>query len=166
MTLKLVENGGKLEARLKGPTITPGYWRNPEQTAKAYDDEGFYCLGDALKFVDPADPQAGFTFDGRVAEDFKLATGTWVSVGPLRARIVAGFAPLARDAVIAGHDRDAIMALIFPDPDGCRRALGEAAAGLDDRALYAHPGFARCSRPSSPRCSRRARARPTGSRAS
>ncbi len=139
LTLKLVENGGKLEARLKGPSITPGYWRNPEQTAKAYDDEGFYCLGDALKFVDPANLQAGFVFDGRVSEDFKLATGTWVSVGPLRARIVAGFAPLARDAVIAGHDRDEVMALIFPDADGCRRAIGDAAAGLDDRALFAHP---------------------------
>ena len=139
LTLKLIENGGKLEARLKGPSITPGYWRNPEQTAKAYDNEGFYCLGDALKFADPADPQTGFMFDGRVSEDFKLVTGTWVSVGPLRARLVAAFAPLVRDAVIAGHDRNDVMAMIFPDFDACRRAIGDAATGLDDRAVLAHP---------------------------
>jgi feruloyl-CoA synthase len=138
LTLKLVENGGKLEARLKGPSITPGYWRNPEQTAKAYDDEGFYCLGDALKFADPDHPQSGFIFDGRVSEDFKLATGTWVSVGPLRARLVAGFAPLARDAVIAGHDRDDVMALVFPDILACRARLGAGADGLSDRAVLAH----------------------------
>ncbi len=83
---KLVPTEGKLEARVKGPNITPGYWRQPELTAKAFDEEGFYKLGDAFKFDDPSDPRKGLLFDGRVAEDFKLATGTWCSVGPLRAK--------------------------------------------------------------------------------
>ena len=89
--LKLVPNAGKLEARLAGPNITPGYWRQPQLTAEAFDDEGFYKIGDALKFVDPADPAKGLLFDGRIAEDFKLATGTWVSVGPLRAQFIDRF---------------------------------------------------------------------------
>lgn len=118
VTMKLVPNAGKLEARFSGPTITPGYWRQPHLTAAAFDDEGFYRIGDALRFADPADPERGFIFDGRIAEDFKLATGTWVSVGPLRARLIATFAPLARDFVIAGHDRDWISAIAIPDPDG------------------------------------------------
>jgi feruloyl-CoA synthase len=99
--LKLVPNEGKLEARVKGPNITPGYWRQPELTAKAFDPEGYYCLGDAVRFEDPADPKKGLLFDGRIAEDFKLATGTWVSVGPLRARFLSHFAPYAKDVVIA-----------------------------------------------------------------
>jgi len=141
LELKLVPNAGKLEARIKGPTVTPGYWRNPEQTAKAFDAEGFYCFGDALKFADPTDIRQGFVFDGRVSEDFKLATGTWVSVGPLRAGLIAAFAPLVRDAVIAGHDRDDVTALIFPDMAACRAALGAEGAGLDDAALLAHPAL-------------------------
>jgi len=124
--LKLVASAGKLEARLKGPNITPGYWRQPELTAAAFDEEGYYLLGDALKFADRDAPEKGFIFDGRIAEDFKLATGTWVSVGPLRARFIAAFAPLVRDVVIAGHDRDQIAALAIPDPDACR-ALEPAA---------------------------------------
>jgi feruloyl-CoA synthase len=119
--LKLVPNEGKLEARLRGPNITPGYWRQPELTAKSFDEEGFYKLGDALKFEDPADPGAGLLFDGRVAEDFKLATGTWVSVGPLRARFLAHFEPYVRDVVIGGADRDDVAGLIFPHIDACRR---------------------------------------------
>ena len=85
--LKLVPNGGKLEARLKSPSITPGYWRQPELTKTAFDEEGYYKIGDAMRFADESDPERGFVFDGRVAEDFKLATGTWVSVGPLKAQI-------------------------------------------------------------------------------
>lgn len=121
--LKLLPNAGKLEARVRGPAITPGYWRQPELTAKAFDEEGFYLLGDALKFVDPDDPGKGFLFDGRVAEDFKLSSGTWVSVGPLRARIVQDFAPVIRDCVIAGHNQDDVRILIFPDLEACRALL-------------------------------------------
>jgi feruloyl-CoA synthase len=125
--LKLVPNEGKLEARVKGPNITPGYWRQPELTAKAFDAEGYYCLGDAVKFEDPADPTKGLLFDGRIAEDFKLATGTWVSVGPLRARFLAHFAPHAKDVVIAGADLDDIRVLVFPDFDACRRLAPDLA---------------------------------------
>jgi feruloyl-CoA synthase len=117
---KLIPNNGKLEVRAKGPNVTPGYWRQPELTAAAFDDEGFYKFGDAIKPVDPNDFSAGFDFDGRIAEDFKLASGTWVSVGPLRARFVAAFAPMVRDVVIAGINRDEVSALAVLDLDGCR----------------------------------------------
>ena len=128
MEVKLVPSEEKLEARVRGPNVTPGYWRNPQATAAAFDEEGFYRLGDAMRFVDRARPEKGFAFDGRIGEDFKLATGTWVSVGPLRAKLVAGGAPYVRDAVIAGIDRDYIAALIVPDP----------ACALDAPALAAH----------------------------
>src|SRR6202022_801320 len=108
---KLLPNNGKLEVRAKGPNVTPGYWRQPDLTAKAFDEEGFYKFGDALKPVDPNDFDKGFDFDGRIAENFKLASGTWVSVGPLRARLVGTCAPLVRDVVIAGINRDDISAL-------------------------------------------------------
>ncbi len=117
---KLVPNNGKLEVRAKGPNVMPGYWRQPDMTAKAFDEEGFYRLGDALRPADPDNLDAGFDFDGRIGEDFKLASGTWVSVGPLRARMVAACAPLVRDAVIAGINRDEISALVVLDLDGCR----------------------------------------------
>jgi feruloyl-CoA synthase len=128
--LKLVPSGGKLEARLKGPNIMPGYWRAPALTAAAFDEEGYYKLGDALKFDDPDDPAKGLLFDGRVAEDFKLATGTWVSVGPLRAAFIAHFAPLVRDVVLAGAERDELTALIFPDVEACRKVAADAAPDL------------------------------------
>jgi feruloyl-CoA synthase len=118
--LKLVPNGEKLEARIKGPNVTPGYWRQDDLTGKVFDEEGFYCLGDGLRFADERKPSMGFFFDGRVTEDFKLATGTWVSVGPLRSRLIQAFAPLLKDAVITGHDRETIGALVFPDIDACR----------------------------------------------
>ena len=92
--LKLAPVGGKYEARLRGPNITPGYWREPALTAAAFDDEGFYRLGDAIGCVDPTDPAQGFVFEGRLAEDFKLSTGTWVRVGPLRAALLAALGPL------------------------------------------------------------------------
>jgi feruloyl-CoA synthase len=117
---KLVPNNGKLEVRAKGPNVMPGYWRQPDITAKSFDEEGFYKLGDALRPADPDDFNAGFDFDGRVSEDFKLASGTWVSVGPLRARLIAACAPLVRDVVIAGINRDEISALVVLDLDGCR----------------------------------------------
>ncbi len=120
VALKLVPVGDKLEARVRGPGITPGYWRQEDLTAKAFDDEGFYCLGDAIRFADPDDIGEGFLFDGRIAEDFKLATGTWVSVGALRARVIRHCAPLVEDVVVAGHDRDDIGILIFPHAPACR----------------------------------------------
>lgn len=118
--LRLVPNGTKLEARLRGPHITPGYWRRPDLTRETFDDEGYYKLGDALKFADPVDPGQGLLFDGRIAEDFKLSSATWVSVGPLRARFIDHFAPYVRDAVLAGHDREDIAVLVFPDIEACR----------------------------------------------
>jgi feruloyl-CoA synthase len=121
LTVKLVPLDGKYEARLKGPSITPGYWRDEKLTADAYDDDGFYRLGDALRFDDPAVPEKGLLFEGRIAEDFKLATGTWVSVGPLRAQFIDHFAPYVRDVVIAGADRDDISVLVFPDVEACRK---------------------------------------------
>ena len=132
--LKLVPREGKLEARLKGANITPGYWRAPQLTADAFDEEGFYKLGDALKFEDPSNPSRGLVFDGRLAEDFKLATGTWVSVGPLRAAFIAHCAPLVRDVVLAGADRDEVAALVFPDLDACRKLT----PGLAAEAPAAH----------------------------
>jgi len=140
--LKLVPADGKLEARLKGPNIAPGYWRRPDLTKEAFDDEGYYRIGDALKFVDPADPAKGLLFDGRIAEDFKLSSGTWVSVGALRARFVDHCAPLIRDAVIAGADRDDIAALVFPDIEACRKvadlpAEAPAAAVIGNATLRA-----------------------------
>jgi feruloyl-CoA synthase len=116
---KLVPQGNKLEARVRGPNITLGYWRQPELTQKAFDEDGFYKFGDAVRFVDSADVNKGFVFDGRFSEDFKLATGTWVSVGPLRARILNFFAPFARDVVITGHDRDDVGMMIFADVEAC-----------------------------------------------
>ena len=124
--LKMVPFEGKLEMRVRGPHITPGYWCQPELTAQAFDEEGWYRLGDAFVFADTSDASKGLLFRGRVAEDFKLATGTWVHVGPLRAALIAAFAPLARDVVIAGAGRDDIAALVFPDLEACK-ALGDAA---------------------------------------
>jgi len=139
---KLVPNNGKLEVRARGPNVTPGYWRQPELTKAAFDEEGFYKFGDALKFAVSGDFDAGFDFDGRIAEDFKLASGTWVSVGPLRARFVAACAPLVRDVVIAGINRDEISALVVLDLDGCRLIdpalpAGDVAAAASDAKVRA-----------------------------
>jgi len=142
LDVKLVPLEGKYEARLKGPNITPGYWREEKLTAEAFDEEGFYRLGDALKFDDPAIPEKGLLFEGRLAEDFKLATGTWVGVGPLRAAIVAHFAPYVRDVVIAGADRDFIAVLIFPDLDACRR-LAPDLKDASPPAIVAHESVRR-----------------------
>jgi len=139
---KLVPVNGKLEVRARGPNVMPGYWREPELSAKAFDEEGFYRLGDAVRPVDPDNLHAGFDFDGRIAEDFKLASGTWVSVGPLRARFIAACAPLVRDVVIAGLNRDAVTALVILDLDGCREINprlqpGDVAAAAADPAVRA-----------------------------
>ncbi len=120
--VRLVPVEGRLEMRVKGPHITPGYWRAPELTAQAFDEEGFYRLGDAFTLADPEDPAQGLRFAGRLAEDFKLATGTWVHVGPLRARFIEHFAPLVRDVVIAGEGRGELGALIFPAGAAAREA--------------------------------------------
>ncbi len=134
--LKLTPTGDKLEARVRGPNVFPGYWRQPELTRQCFDDEGFWCMGDAVKFVDPAKPALGLVFDGRIAEDFKLSSGTWVSVGPLRAQIIQQGAPLVRDAVLTGHDRDSIGMLVFPDFEACVALCGAALPSAD---LIAHP---------------------------
>jgi feruloyl-CoA synthase len=125
--LKLVPQGDKVEVRYRGPNVTPGYWRAPEQTAESFDDEGFYASGDAVKPMDPAQPGLGFAFDGRVAEDFKLSTGTFVSVGPLRARVIAAGDPCVLDVVVAGINRGEVGVLIFPRLDACRAVAGVAA---------------------------------------
>jgi feruloyl-CoA synthase len=124
LEMKLVPDSGKLDGRVRGPSITPGYWRRPDLTAAAFDEEGFYRLGDAFSFDDPSDVAKGLLFEGRSAENFKLATGTWVQVGPLRAQFIAHFAPLVRDVVIAGADRNYICALIYPDVEACRTFAG------------------------------------------
>jgi feruloyl-CoA synthase len=116
LELKLIEVGDKTEVRYRGPNITPGYWRSPETTAEAFDEEGFFCTGDAVKWIDPNDIHQGLSFDGRIAEDFKLATGTFVSVGPLRARIIAAGAPYVQDAVLTGINLHEVGAMIFTTP--------------------------------------------------
>ena len=136
ITLKLVPNGQKLEVRVKGPTVCPGYHDDPEKTAAAFDEEGYYKLGDACRFVDEADPSRGLVFDGRVTEDFKLSSGTWVSVGTLRPALVAACSPLVHDAVIAGLDREDIGILVWPTAaavqDAAARAGGDMVAALAD----------------------------------
>jgi len=124
LELKLVPMGDKQEVRYRGPSVTPGYWRASEQTAEAFDAEGFYCSGDAAKPMDPARPELGFVFDGRIAEDFKLSTGTFVSVGPLRAKIISAGDPLVQDVVVAGINRDEIGILLFLRLDACREMAG------------------------------------------
>ncbi|MFL6694347.1 MAG: feruloyl-CoA synthase, partial [Ramlibacter sp.] len=128
MELKLVPSDGKTEVRYKGPNVTPGYWRSPDATAEAFDEEGFFCTGDAVCWIDEGDHHVGLRFDGRIAEDFKLATGTFVSVGPLRGKISAAGAPYVQDAVITGLNRNEVGALLFPTP--AVRKL----AGLPDSA--------------------------------
>jgi feruloyl-CoA synthase len=126
LELKLVDMGGKTEVRYRGPNITPGYWRNEEETKASFDDEGFFCTGDAVKWIDETDVHLGLKFDGRIAEDFKLATGTFVSVGPLRAKIIAAGAPYIQDVVLTGINLKEVGAMVFPTP--AVRALSGMAA--------------------------------------
>ncbi|EJN10773.1 acyl-CoA synthetase (AMP-forming)/AMP-acid ligase II [Bradyrhizobium sp. YR681] len=127
--LKLVASGDKLEVRVRGHNVTPGYWKAPELTKQAFDEEGFYLIGDAVKLADPERPERGLFFDGRVAEDFKLNSGTWVSVGTLRVAGIAALAPLAQDIVVTGHGGDEVRFLVFPNIAACR-----AHAGLPETA--------------------------------
>jgi feruloyl-CoA synthase len=135
--VKLAAVGEKLEVRTRGPHVTPGYWRDPQHSAAAFDTEGFYCMGDAVRLLDPQDPRRGLVFDGRIAEDFKLSSGSWVSVGPLRLALLRALAPLALDVVIAGLNRDYVAVLIVLDE--------QAAGALLDLAPRArtHAGLAR-----------------------
>jgi feruloyl-CoA synthase len=127
MELKLAPVGEKMEARLRGPSITPGFWRDEELTRASFDEEGFYRMGDAVKFADPNDRLCGFRFDGRLNEDFKLSTGTWVSAGPLRMKLLAHLGLLAQDVVLVGPDRDYLTAMIVP---GAGASAGEIRAAL------------------------------------
>jgi len=124
LELKLVHSGEKLEARYRGRNIFPGYWHQPELTATVFDEEGFYCTGDALRFADERDANKGMLFDGRLAEDFKLNTGTWVRVGVLRSQIIAAGNGLIQDVVITGHDNDFIGAIVFPVVEYCKHLTG------------------------------------------
>ena len=135
VTLKMVPGGGKLELRVKGPNVTPGYLNRPELTREAFDDEGFYRIGDAGRFVDPADPSRGIAFDGRVAEDFKLDTGTWVHAGTLRLAVMTAAAPALQDALVAGHDRAEVGILAWPNLQGCRQLCGDVDGTLPVEAL-------------------------------
>lgn len=117
---KLVTHGSKTEIRVKGPNVTPGYWKEPELTRRAFDEEGYYRFGDAVRFLDPEDVNKGLIFDGRLAEDFKLSSGTFVNVGPLRLKIIHWFAPYVADVVIAGHDRNYLAVLLVPNLEPCR----------------------------------------------
>jgi feruloyl-CoA synthase len=136
--LKLVPSGSKLEVRVRGPNVTPGYWKRPDLTEAAFDEEGFYRPGDAMRFADANDPAKGLLFDGRLTEDFKLATGTWVHVGALRVGVLAAASPALQDAVVAGENRAFIGLLAWLNAAGCRKLTGDdAGLGLPD--LSRHP---------------------------
>jgi feruloyl-CoA synthase len=139
MECKLVPSADKMELRYRGPNVTPGYWRAPEITAESFDEEGYYCSGDALKPMDPARPERGFAFDGRIAEDFKLDTGTFVSVGPLRAKVISAAAPYVLDAVVTGIDRHAIGLLVFPRMEHCQTLSGLGSGASADEVLASAP---------------------------
>lgn len=142
--VKLVPVADKLEIRVRGENITPGYWRRPDLTASHFDDEGFYRIGDAVRFVDPSQPEKGLLFDGRIVEDFKLDSGTWVNVGMLRVRAIAALAPVAQDIVLTGHDRSDIGFLIFPNVAGCRSLCTDLPAAADVDRVLADPKVRAC----------------------
>jgi feruloyl-CoA synthase len=128
--VKMVPNENKLELRVRGPNVTPGYWKRPDLTREAFDEEGFYRIGDAGRFADKNDPAKGIEFDGRIAEDFKLMSGVWVHVGALRVKALALLAPVAQDIVVSGHDREEAGFLVFANPAGCRGLCPELPADV------------------------------------
>ena len=125
--IKLVPSGAKLEVRVRGPNVTPGYWKRPDLTAAAFDDEGFYKPGDAMRLIDAADPGKGIAFDGRLTEDFKLTTGTWVHVGAVRLGTLAAASPALQDAVIAGENRAFLGMLAWLNAAACHKLIGSQA---------------------------------------
>jgi feruloyl-CoA synthase len=137
--LKLVPESGKLGIRVRGPNVTPGYWGEPERTKTCFDEEGFYVTGDAVRLADPADPAKGIVFDGRLGENFKLSSGTWVSVGELRVAAIAAAAPVIEDCVVTGHDRDEVGILVFPSLAGCRGLCPHLAADAPASQLIGEP---------------------------
>lgn len=138
MTLKLVEVDGKTEVRYRGPNVTPGYWRSEQATRDAFDEEGYLCTGDAVQWIAPDNIHRGLKFDGRIAEDFKLSTGTFVSVGPMRAKIIVTGAPYIQDAVLTGLNMKEVGALIFPAP-ACRTVSGLGADASWEAVLASEP---------------------------
>lgn len=138
--LPLEGGDGRYEFRMRGNHIFGGYIGQPELSAAAFDEEGFFRLGDAVRLVDPADPAAGMMFAGRVVEDFKMSNGTWVRTGAVRLALLEQCAPLLSDAVICGHDRNYLAALAWPNVAACQRAFPEL-AGLDAAALVRHPAL-------------------------
>ena len=136
--VKLVPTDGKFEARFRGPHVMPGYWRSPQQTLEAFDEEGFYRSGDAVRLVDPGNPQLGLMFDGRIAEDFKLSSGVFISVGPLRTKVILQGAPYVLDVVVLGPDREQLGLLVFPRMPECRQLAG-LAPDASDAAVLAAP---------------------------
>ncbi|MBD0417345.1 feruloyl-CoA synthase [Oryzicola mucosus] len=135
--IKVAPVQGKFEFRLKGPCVTPGYWKNPELTKAAFDEDGFYRTGDSVRFIEPGRPEKGLRFDGRLAENFKIASGTWVHVAELRERAIAALAPLVLDAVITAPDRDFLGVIVFPNMDACRNLAGLHEEASDDEVLTA-----------------------------
>ncbi len=138
LTVKLVPTAGKLELRVKGPSVTPGYWRQPEITSTVFDEEGFYNMGDAVRPADPSDWSRGFIFDGRTAENFKLDTGTWIAVGSIRAHLIDAFGGLVSDAAICGENRSELGALLIPSRERLEALVG-AESQLSDEELHNHP---------------------------
>lgn len=140
--IKLVPDGNKLEMRVRGLNVSPGYYRRPDLTALAYDEEGYFRMGDAVAFIDPADPERGLRFDGRVSENFKLMSGTWVQVGEVRLSAISAAAPVILDAVVTGHDREEVGLLAFLNLEGCRQICDAPDASLADLArrpeVHAH----------------------------
>ncbi|HUJ04362.1 MAG TPA: AMP-binding protein, partial [Rhizomicrobium sp.] len=136
ITIKLVPNGAKLEVRVKGPTVTPGYLGRPDLTKAAFDEEDYYCLGDAAKFVDEHAPEKGLVFDGRVTEDFKLDSGTWVSVGTLRAQAVGAASPLIQDCVVCGQDKPFVALLAWPNMSAAREICADTSRSSPEEVIH------------------------------
>ncbi len=141
-SIKLAPVNGKLEIRVKGPNVMPGYWNNAEKTREVFDNEGYYRTGDAGYLADADRPERGIVFDGRIAENFKLTSGTWVNVGSLRVRLIEAVSPLVQDAVVVGPDRTSLCVLLIPNEAACRRLLGAAAEGASREEVLGHPDIA------------------------